>query len=166
VFGCIWDCFVTAWNLVQNGLNWWNYCKSSCQEVVSEFFSTNAPYPPNWTVNSSFGAFACVWVHLGSFRYCMKHGAKRAELVQLLQKFVPQSRVIIFPNEHTWSATLDFKLIHWCVLQCLGAFGIVSLQHETWCKTGWTGAIIAKVRATKSCQKFSQQTHPIHRIGS
>ena len=38
VFGCILDCFVTAQNSVQNGLNW---CKSSCFEVVSEFFATN-----------------------------------------------------------------------------------------------------------------------------
>ena len=36
-----------------------------------------------------FGAFRSVWVHLGSFRYCMKLGAKQAEVVQLMQKFVP-----------------------------------------------------------------------------
>ena len=30
---------------------------------------------------------------------------------------------------------------------------------------GWTGAINAKVCATKSRQMFSQQTHPIHPIG-
>jgi len=36
--------------------------------------------------------FLCVcsvWVNLGSFHYCTKIGAKRAELVQLLQNFVP-----------------------------------------------------------------------------
>ena len=43
-----------------------------------------------------FFAFRKVWVHLGSFRYCTKFGAKWAELVQLMQKFMPQSRVGTF----------------------------------------------------------------------
>ena len=46
-----------------------------------------------------FGAFRSVWVHLGSFRYFMKLGAKWAELVPLMQKFMPQSRFQIFRNE-------------------------------------------------------------------
>src|SRR6185369_6744289 len=45
----------------------------------------------------------------------------------------------------------------WCVSFRLGAFGTVSLQHETCCKTRQTGESNAKVRATKSCQNFSQQ---------
>ena len=48
-----------------------------------------------------FGAFRSVWVHLGSFRYFMKLGAKQVELVQLIQKFVPRRRVRIFHNERT-----------------------------------------------------------------
>ena len=40
-----------------------------------------------------------VWVHLGSFHYCMKLHAKQAELVQLMQKFVPGSRVRIFSEQ-------------------------------------------------------------------
>src|SRR6185437_5741599 len=40
LFGCIWDCLVALQNSVQNGPKW---CKSSCREVVSEFFATNAP---------------------------------------------------------------------------------------------------------------------------
>jgi len=48
-------------------------------------FATNAPDAPHWTPNSSFDAFRSVWVHLGPFRYCMKLGAKRAEMVQLMQ---------------------------------------------------------------------------------
>jgi len=31
----------------------------------------------------------------------MKHGAKFTELVQLMQKFVPRSHVVIFRNERT-----------------------------------------------------------------
>ena len=44
------------------------------------FFATNALDPPHWTLNSCFGAFHNVWVHLGSFRNC-KLGVKRGELV-------------------------------------------------------------------------------------
>ena len=123
------------------------------------------PNPPHWTLNSCFGVFRSVWVHLGSFRYCMKLGAKWAELVKLMQKFVPGSRVRIFLDQRTLSTTLDRKLIFWCVCLCFGAFGIISLLHETWCKTGWTGAIIAKVRATKSCHNCSQRMLTIHTIG-
>jgi hypothetical protein len=43
-------------------------------------------------------------------------------------------------------------------------FQTVSLLHELWRKTCRTGAINAQVRATKSCQNFSQWTHPIHPI--
>ena len=48
------------------------------------FFTTNAPDPPYWTLNSCFGVFHSVWVHLGPFRNCMKVGAKRDELEQLM----------------------------------------------------------------------------------
>ena len=50
------------------------------------FFATNAPDPPHWTLNSCFGVFHSACVHLGSFRNCMKLGAKRGELEQLMQK--------------------------------------------------------------------------------
>ena len=62
----------------------------------------------------------------------MKLGAKRAELVQ---KFVPRSRVGIFRNEHTRTTPLDPKLTFWCVSNYLGAFGTVWLPYETRCKS-------------------------------
>ena len=68
------------------------------------------PDPPHWTLNSCFGAFHSVWVHLGSFRNYMKLGTKRDELVQLVQKFVQRSHIGIFRNEHTQSTPLDPKL--------------------------------------------------------
>jgi len=74
---------------------------------------------------------------LGPFGCFTKHGAKRAELVQ---KFVPRSRVGILRNEHTLSNPLDPKLTFWCVLYHLGAFGTVWLPHKTRCKTGRTSA--------------------------
>jgi len=57
--------------------------------VLLEIFATNAPDPINWNLNSCFGAFLSIWVHLEPFRYYTKLAAKRAKLVQLMQKFVP-----------------------------------------------------------------------------
>ena len=55
--------------------------------------------------------FRIIWVHLGSFRNCMKHGAKHTELVQLMQKFVPRSDIGIFRNECIQSTPLDLHSI-------------------------------------------------------
>src|SRR6185436_11453206 len=89
----------------------------------------------------------------------MKLGAKRAELVQ---KFVPRSRVGTFRNERTRSTPLDPNLMFYCDSYYLGAFVTVWLPYETRCKTGRTSA---KVCATKSRRNFSQRTHPIHPSG-
>ena len=62
-----------------------------------------------------------------------KLGAQRAELVQ---KFVPRSRVGIFRNERTGNTPLEPKLTFWCVSNYLGASGTVWLPYETRCKTG------------------------------
>jgi hypothetical protein len=70
---------------------------------------------PHWTLDSSFGTLHSVWMHLGSFRNYMKLGAKRGELVQLMQKFVQQCQVGVFLNEHTKSSPLDPKIMFWCV---------------------------------------------------
>ena len=58
----------------------------------------NAPDPPHWTLNSCFVAFRTIRVHLGPFGCLKKLSAKRAELVQ---KFVPRSRVGVFRDERT-----------------------------------------------------------------
>src|SRR6185295_12427729 len=81
---------------------------------------------------------------------------KRAELVQ---KFVPQSRVGIFHNERTRSNPRDPKLKFWCISYYLSAFGTIWLAYETRWKTSRTSA---KVCATKSHRNFLQRTHPIH----
>jgi hypothetical protein len=141
---------------VQNEPKW---CKSSCHEVVSEFFTTNAPNPPHWTQNSCFIAFHTILVHLGPFGCVTKLSAKWAKL---MQKFVPRSRVGIFCNERTRSTPLDSKLMFWCVSYYLDAFGTVWLPYKTQCKTGRSGG---KVRATKSRHNFSQRTHRIDPLG-
>ena len=46
--------------------------------------------------NSCSGAFRSVLVHLAMFRYYTELGAKWVELVQLMLKFVPLSRIGIF----------------------------------------------------------------------
>ena len=102
---------------MQNGPNW---CKSSCHEVASEFFAMNAPDPPHWTLNSCFGVFIqfwCIWDRLVDLQNSMQ---KRAELVQ---KFVPRSRVGIFCIERTRSTPLDSN-------KCFGAF------HKIWVHLG------------------------------
>ena len=87
-------------------------------------------------------------MHSGPFGCLTKLGAKRAEQVQ---KFVPRSRVRIFRNERLRSTPLHRKLMFWCVLFYLDAFGTVWLPYETRSKTGRTSA---KARATKSRRNF------------
>ena len=105
----------------------------------------SSPLDPNWC----FGAFRSIWVHSGPFGCLTKLGAKRAELVQ---KFVPRSRVRIFCNELSRSTPLDHKLTVWCDSYYLDAFGTVWLPYKT----------SAKVRARKSHRNFLQRTHPIY----
>ena len=71
-------------------------------------------------------------MHSGPFGCVTKLGAKWAELVQ---KFLPQSRVGIFRNERTRSTPLDPKLMFWCVSFYLGAFrtfGCLTKLGEKW----------------------------------
>ena len=91
----------------------------SCHEVASEFFATNAPDPPHWTLNLCIGAFRTIWVHSGPFGCLTKLSAKRAELVQ---KFVPRGRVRIIRNECTRSTLLDPKtdvLVRFILFGCI-----------------------------------------------
>jgi len=120
----------------------------------------------------------------------MKLVAKRAELVQ---KFVPRSRVKIFRNEGMRSTPLDPKPMFFCVSYYLtrsrgrlfrneGTLA-TRLDHKLifWYisynlgefGTVWEryetrckmGRPSAKVRTTKSRRNFSQRRHPINPIG-
>ena len=102
-----------------------------------------------WCISYYSGAFMAAWL-------LTKLGAKRAELVQT---FVPGSRVGIFRNERTRSTPLDPKQTFCCVSYNLGAFGTIWLPYETRCETNRTSA---KVCATKLRRNFLQRTHPIH----
>ena len=87
-----------------------------------ESFATNAPDLHYWTLNSCFGVFLSVWGHLEPFCYCMKLAAKRAKLLQLMQKFVPRCLVRIFRNERSRSTPLDPKLM-FCFVLFLSVWG-------------------------------------------
>ena len=87
-------------------------------------------------------------MHSALFGCLTKLGGKRAELVQM---FVPRSRVKIFRNERTRSTPFVPKLTFWCILYHLGTSRTVWSSYETRCKTGRTSA---KVRATKSRRNF------------
>ena len=84
-------------------------------------------------LNSCFIVLYSVWVHLLTFRNYMKLGAKWGELVQLMQKFVPQSRNGIFCNERTWSTPLDPKLMFWCIFV---VFGCICQMFRYYVKLG------------------------------
>ena len=62
------------------------------------------------------GSKTHVLVHLGLCFYGGKINAKRDELVQLMQKFVPRSHIGIFRNGRTLSNPLDPKVIFQYVL--------------------------------------------------
>ena len=70
--------------------------------------------------------FWCISYHLGAqgpFGYLTILDGKRAEL---MQKFVPRSRVGRFRNERTRSTPLDSKLTYWCVSYHSGPFGCLT----------------------------------------
>ena len=94
----------------------------------------------------------------------MKLGAKRAELVQLVQKFVPQSRIRIFRNEHAQCSPYDPKLIFWHV-SCFGAFHSVWVRLESFFYCRKLGAKWAELVQLLQkivqivASEFLQQTH-------
>jgi len=124
-----------------------------------EIFLMNAPDQPHWTLNFCFGVFRTIWVQLGQFDCLTNLGGKRAELVQM---FVPRSRVGIFRNERTRSTPFVSKLMFWRVWYHLGAFGTAWRHYESRYEAGRTRA---KVLASKSRRNGSQRMHPIHPIG-
>ena len=111
------------------------WCKSSCHEVVSEFFATNAPDPAYWTLNSCFGEFCTIWVHLVPFGYLTKLGAKRAGVVQ---NFVLRAMKSCrnFSQQTTRSTPLDPNLIFHCISYYFWCIWDSLLRYNTQFKTG------------------------------
>ena len=106
----------------------------------------STPLDPKLMFLVRFVLFGCIWDRFLPYNTQCKTG-------QLVQKFVPQSRVGIFRNERTRSTPLDSKLLFLRNLYYFGAFGTIWLPYKTRCRTGRTGA---KVHAKKSHRNFSR----------
>ena len=155
LFGCIWDRLVALQNSMQNGQKW---CKSSCHEVVSEFFATNAHDPPYWTLTSYFGVFRTIWVHLGQF-VALQHSVQNGP--NLCKSSCHEVASEFF-------ATNAPDPPHWTLNSCCGVFctiwviwyHLVTLQNSVqnglkWCKTSCHEVV----------SEFFTTNHSIHPIG-
>src|SRR6185436_11751377 len=82
-----------------------------------------------------------------------------------MQKFKPRSSVRTFRYELTrytpWDPKLMF-LLHFIMFGCIYDYFVTALNSV---QMGQSGAINAKVRATKSRLNLSLRTRPIHTIG-
>ena len=155
LFGCIWDCFLPYNTQCKTGQLVQLFVPQSHVGIFRNGRTRSTPLDTKVLFSCNF----TILVHLRLFGCLTKLSAKRDELVQ---KFVPRSRVGIFRNERTRSTPLDPKLMFWCVSYRLGAFETVRLPYETRCKTGRTSPIVC---AMKSHWNFSQRKHPIHPMG-
>ena len=81
-----------------------------------------------WCVSFRLGAF-------GTVSLLHKTCCKTRQTGAINAKFRPRCLVRIFGNEHSQSTLLDPKLMFWCVSFHSDVFWIVSLLHETWCKS-------------------------------
>src|SRR6185312_15377540 len=112
---CIWDHLVDLQNSMQNGPNW---CKSSCHEAASEFFATNAPVPPHWTLNSCLVHFVqswCIWDRLVDLRNSVQNGLNwyKSSWYEVATKFFEMN-------------TPDPS--HWTLNSCSGTFRTISVH--------------------------------------
>ena len=124
-----------------------NFVQRCLIRIFRNECSRSTPLDPKlifWCVSFRLGAF-------GTISQLHETRCKMGQLVQLMQKFVPQSLVRISRNLRSLSTQLDPKLMFSCVSFRLGAFGTASLPHKTRSKTGQSGAINVKVRARMSC---------------
>ena len=119
-FGCIWEQFCYYTKLSAKRAKLVQLMQKFVQQCLVRIFHNEHSH--HWSLNSFFGVFLSVWVHLELFRYCTKLAAKHAKLVQLMQKFVPRCLVRIFCNERSRSTPLDPKLMFGCVSLRSGAF--------------------------------------------
>ena len=99
-FGTIWLPYKTRCGTGRTG------AKLHATKSHRNFSQQTHPIHP-MSLTSCFGVFRTIWVHSEPFGGLTKFGAKRAELVQ---KFMPRSRIGIFRNQRTRSTPLDPKL--------------------------------------------------------
>src|SRR6185312_4878846 len=87
----------------------------SCRKF-SQQSTRSTPLDPNLI-------FHCISYYLGAFGTVCCVTTLSSKRAKLVQKFVPRSHVGIFRSERTRSIPLDSKLMSWCVLHYLDAFG-------------------------------------------
>ena len=148
LFGC----------LTKLGAKWAKLVPRSRVGIFRNKHTRSTPLDPKLT-------FWCISYYLGAFRTVWWCYETRCKTGRTSAKVRATKSCRNFSQRTHPIHPLDTKLTFWCVSFFLGALGAVWLPYETWCKTGWTGAINAKVFATKSHRNFSQQTHLIHPIG-
>ena len=83
LFGCIWTVWLSCKTQCKTGRTG---AKVRATESRHKFSHQTHPIVPIGVLNSYFGAFHTIWVHLVPFGYHTKLGAKWAEVVQ---NFVP-----------------------------------------------------------------------------
>jgi hypothetical protein len=83
LFGCTWDRLVVLQKLSAKRAELVEKFVPRSRVVI--FRNENTELTP-WDLNSRFGAFCTIWMHLVPFGCLKKLGAKRAKVVQ---KFVP-----------------------------------------------------------------------------
>ena len=149
-FGTVWLPYETRCKTVRaNAIvcatkSHWNFCNESTRSTSLD------PKLMFWWVSYYLGAFGTVWL---PHKTRCKTGRTSAKVGSMKSHWN-------FRNERTWSIPLDPELMFWCVLSVW-----VHLGPFRYCmKIRQTGAINAKVRATKSCWNFSQRMLPIHTI--
>ena len=119
LFGCLTKLGAKLAELVQK------FMARSCIGIFRNECTRSTPSDPKLT----FSAFRTIWEHSGPFGCLTKLGAKRAELVQ---KFVPRSRVGIFLKENTRSTPWDPEtevLVHFVLFGCIRD-RLVALQNS------------------------------------
>ena len=131
------------------------FVKRSRIRIFRNERTRSAPLDPKLT-------FWCVSYYLGAFGTAWLPYKTRSKTGRTSAKVRATKSLQTFCNERTQYTQLHPKLTLWCVSYYSGAFETVWLPYETRYKMGRT---CAKVRAMKSRQNFSQQTHLKHPNG-
>src|SRR6185437_8095585 len=103
-FGIVWFPYKTR---SKTGRTRAKICATKSRRTFRNERTRSTPLDPILT----FWCVRTIWVHSVLLGCLTKLGAKRGNL---LQKFMPQSRIRFFHNERTQSTTLDPKLTFWC----------------------------------------------------
>ena len=145
-FGCIWDHFAFARKHAKLVQLMQKFVPRCLVRIFRNEHSRSTPLDPKlifWCVSFRLGAF-------GTVLLLHETRCKWANLVQLMQEFVPQSLVRIYRNRCSRSTQLDPKLMFSCVSFHLGAFGTIMLLHKLDAKHSKLVQLMQKFCATMS----------------